>query len=97
MLEATKLWKKICYAQAKLWNSNHRRPHVLPDLEATLSDLGLDYVDNFVLHWPMACPALPGGDPEGKTRLRTGGCGPGKCHREKSSQISPDIAQAQKL
>lgn len=45
------------FIQAKLWNSNHRREHVLEDLQATLDDLQLDYVDSFVIHWPQAVPA----------------------------------------
>lgn len=45
------------FIQAKLWNSNHRAEHVEQDLDATLKDLQLDYVDSFVIHWPMACPS----------------------------------------
>ena len=45
------------FIQCKLWNSNHRPEHVRGDLEATLKDLQLDYVDSFVIHWPQACPS----------------------------------------
>merc|ERR1711963_789863 len=42
------------FIQSKLWNSNHRPEHVRPDLEATLKDLKVSYIDSFVIHWPMA-------------------------------------------
>ncbi len=45
------------FIQAKLWNSNHRKEHVEPDLDATLKDLQTDYVDSFVIHWAMAVPS----------------------------------------
>ena len=45
---------KITYCvQAKLWNGNHRPEHVKPDLVQTLTDLQLDYIDSFVIHWPQ--------------------------------------------
>ena len=34
------------FIQAKLWNSNHRPEHVEIDLDATLKDLQLDYIDS---------------------------------------------------
>jgi len=46
------------FIQSKLWNSNHRPEHIKPDLEQTLVDLGLDYLDSFVIHWPQACPSV---------------------------------------
>jgi len=55
------------FIQCKLWNANHRREHVKPDLMASLVDLKLDYVDSFVIHWPQACPA------SGKLAVRTHG------------------------
>lgn len=48
------------FVQSKLWNSNHRPEHVLPDLEQTLTDLQLDYVDMFMIHWPQAGPSNGG-------------------------------------
>ena len=59
------------FIQAKLWNSNHRSEHVEPDLDATLKDLQADYIDSFVIHWPMACPST-GKNPT----LRTNGIYP---------------------
>ena len=37
------------FIQAKLWNSNHRPEHVEIDLDATLKDLQLDYIDSYVI------------------------------------------------
>lgn len=44
-------------SQAKLWNSNHRPEHIMGDLEQSLKDLQVDYLDSWVIHWPMAVPA----------------------------------------
>lgn len=57
LLKAGEVKREDLFIQSKLWNSNHRPEHVREDLVATLKDLQLDYVDNFVLHWPQACPA----------------------------------------
>eukprot|EP00467_Chlorarachnion_reptans_P020004 CAMPEP_0114538052 /NCGR_PEP_ID=MMETSP0109-20121206/29925_1 /TAXON_ID=29199 /ORGANISM="Chlorarachnion reptans, Strain CCCM449" /LENGTH=344 /DNA_ID=CAMNT_0001722021 /DNA_START=146 /DNA_END=1180 /DNA_ORIENTATION=+ len=45
------------FIQSKLWNSNHRPEHVEADLDQTLKDLQLDYVDMYMIHWPQAAPA----------------------------------------
>lgn len=45
------------FVQAKLWQANHRPEHVPIDLAETLKDLQLDYVDCYLIHWPMACPS----------------------------------------
>ena len=68
------------FIQAKLWNSNHRAEHVEPDLDATLKDLQTNYIDSFVIHWPMAVPST-GKNPT----LRTNGCYP--AHYSKGIQI----------
>ena len=72
------------FIQAKLWNANHRTEHVKPDLEATLTDLQLDYVDSFVIHWPQAVPATG----KGEALLRPGGCYP--AHRSKGTMFPCD-------
>ncbi|SDP36980.1 aldo/keto reductase [Desulforhopalus singaporensis] len=43
-----KLW-----VTSKLWNNAHAPRHVRPALERTLSDLQLEYLDLFLIHWPV--------------------------------------------
>jgi alcohol dehydrogenase (NADP+) len=42
------------WVTSKLWNDNHLPEHVLPALKQTLSDLRLEYLDLFLVHWPIA-------------------------------------------
>lgn len=39
---------------SKLWNDCHEEQHVLPALKQTLQDLQLDYLDLYLVHWPVA-------------------------------------------
>lgn len=43
---------------SKLWNNSHRPERVEGDLDLTLKQLGLDYLDVYLIHWPV--PFLPG-------------------------------------
>lgn len=38
----------------KLWNISHHPDDVAGSLQHSLNELGLDYVDMFMIHWPVA-------------------------------------------
>ena len=42
------------YITTKLWNTYHAEEHVPLALERCLRDLGLDYVDEFLIHFPIS-------------------------------------------
>jgi D-xylose reductase len=39
---------------SKLWNTYHRPEHVRPAIERSLSDLGVDYLDLYLVHFPIS-------------------------------------------
>ncbi|KAF9203078.1 hypothetical protein BGZ49_006795 [Haplosporangium sp. Z 27] len=41
------------FVTTKLWNNAHRAEDVLPAFETSLKNLGLDYVDLYLMHWPI--------------------------------------------
>jgi len=44
---------------SKLWNTFHRAEHVRPGLQKSLADLQLDYLDLYLIHFPVALKYVP--------------------------------------
>jgi D-xylose reductase len=47
------------WVTSKLWNTYHAAEHVRPALERTLRDLQLDYLDLYLIHFPLALKYVP--------------------------------------
>ncbi len=47
------------WVTSKLWNTYHSRSHVRLALEKSLRDLGLDYLDLYLIHFPIAQEFVP--------------------------------------
>ncbi|PSK51676.1 hypothetical protein B9Z65_2943 [Elsinoe australis] len=50
------LWREDIWVTSKLWNDHHDPKLVHKGLEQTLHDLGLDYIDEYLMHWPVSSP-----------------------------------------
>ena len=47
------------WVTSKLWNTYHAAAHVRPALERSLRDLGLDYLDLYLIHFPITQQFVP--------------------------------------
>lgn len=52
---------------SKLWNDKHAEVDVIPSFEKSLSDLGLDYLDLYLVHWPFPNFHPPGCDVDSRS------------------------------
>ncbi|KAG6830943.1 hypothetical protein H0H87_006704 [Tephrocybe sp. NHM501043] len=44
------------FMTSKVWNSSHQPAEVEKELDETLRQLGTDYLDLYLIHWPIAFP-----------------------------------------
>lgn len=42
------------FITSKLWNNKHHPDDVAQALQLSLDDLGVEYLDLFLMHWPVA-------------------------------------------
>jgi 2,5-diketo-D-gluconate reductase A len=52
-IAASGIPREDLYVTTKLWNSNHKRDKALAAFDQSLERLGLDYVDLYLIHWPV--------------------------------------------
>ncbi len=54
-----KVTRDELWITSKLWNTYHRAEHVMPAVKRTLTDLRLDYLDLYLVHFPIALKYVP--------------------------------------
>lgn len=50
---ATGIAREDLWITSKLWNDKHHEDDVIPTFKQSLNDLGLDYLDLYLIHWPF--------------------------------------------
>lgn len=47
------------FITTKLWNTYHRKEHVRDACVKSMKDLGVDYLDLYLIHFPIALKFVP--------------------------------------
>lgn len=58
-LSSGQISREDLWVTSKLWNTYHRAEHVKPALLKSLADLQLDYLDLYLMHFPIASKYVP--------------------------------------
>ncbi len=61
------------FVTTKLWNSDHGYGNVIKGFETSLKKLGLDYIDLYLMHWPLPMKGLTAETWKGLEQVYKGG------------------------
>lgn len=53
-IAASGIARSDLWVTSKLWNADHRPEEARAAIERSISDLGVDYLDLYLIHWPVA-------------------------------------------
>lgn len=70
-IKASGIDRSRLFITTKLWNNSHAPEDVEPALDASLKDLGMEYVDLYLMHWPSAFKSGPSLMPKVDGKMQT--------------------------
>ena len=87
-IAASGIPREEIFITSKLANANHAPDEVERSFEQTLTDLGVDQLDLFLIHWPL--PTLYGGDYVSTWKTLTGFVADGRLRSAGVSNFEPE-------